>query len=120
MVYWVPGDAGDCAGVSREDGYGGLPPDVVDVNLVVLTPRGHEVLVDAAETAVDGVVALLDPDELPDQALLLNVPQVDALLSHIHQGISVRQTSEAIMIEGIELILVTCPRSHCVVTGSSD
>ena len=73
---------------------------MVDVNLVVLTPRGHEVLVDAAEAAVDGVVALLDPDELPDQALLLNVPQVDALLGHIHQGISVRQTSETIMIKG--------------------
>ena len=60
---------------------------MVDVNLVVLTPRGHEVLVDAAEAAVDGVVALLDPDELPDQALLLNVPQVDALLRHVQEGI---------------------------------
>ena len=75
--------------MSREDGYGRLPPDVVDVHLVVLTPGRHEVLVHAAETAVDGVVALLNTDELPDQALLLYVPQVDALLSHIHQGISV-------------------------------
>ena len=58
MINRVPGDTVDSACVTSEDSNGFVSLDVIDVNLVVLRPGGHERLVHASKTTVDGVKAL--------------------------------------------------------------
>ena len=58
MINRIPGDTVDGAGVTSEDSDGFVSLHVVNVNLVVLRPRGHKRLVHASETTVDGVKAL--------------------------------------------------------------
>ena len=88
-VNGVPCDTGNGPSVAAQDGNGSVTLDVEDVDLVVLTSGRNEVLVSSTETAVNGEETLLDTDELPDQAFFLNVPQVDALVGHVEDGVTV-------------------------------
>ena len=78
----------------REDSDGVLLLDVVNVHLGVLAARSDEVLrpvdaVAAPERAVDGEVALRDPDVLADEGARLDVPEVEALAVHVKDGVAV-------------------------------
>ena len=48
MINRIPGDTVDGAGVTSEDSDGFVSLHVVNVNLVVLRPRGHKRLVHAS------------------------------------------------------------------------
>lgn len=72
---------------------------VVDVNLAVLAAAGDKVLLlqsvavaaapAASEAAVDGEVTLRDADVLAHETARLDVPQVQALVVDVEEGVAV-------------------------------
>jgi len=64
-------------------GQGLLTFDVPNVYDLVLAAAGYEAFVDAAEAGVDGEVALSNSLESSHQALVLDVPEMKALVGDV-------------------------------------
>jgi hypothetical protein len=98
-VDWVPRNAVDCPRVPGQHGDRLLLLHVVDVNLAVLAAAGDKVLLlqsvavvaapAASEAAVDGEVTLRDADVLAHETARLDVPQVQALVVDVEEGVAV-------------------------------
>jgi len=82
-VHGVPGHAVDRLGVPGQLGQGLLTFDVPNVYDLVLAAAGYEAFVDAAEAGVDGEVALSNSLESSHQALVLDVPEMKALVGDV-------------------------------------
>ena len=77
-------------------------------HLIILRAWGEERLIGPAEAWVDGVEALWDALVFLDEALVVEVPEVGALVRQVQQHVAVRLH---IKIQNVFCIYTVCPES---------